>query len=123
MNGEYVVIEQVQHELLENPITVYNFEVADFHTYYVGMSAMLVHNTCEKKPTSPNQMQKQVERGQAPSTVVRVDNPKIPGQLPHIHFSDGTAMNIDGSVHDAMRGLHTLTNSERIWIFKNGWGV
>ena len=122
LNGEYVVIEQVQHELLENPITVYNFEVADFHTYYVGMSAMLVHNTCEKKPTSPNQMQKQVERGQAPSTVVRVDNPKIPGQLPHIHFSDGTAMNIDGSVHDAMRGLHTLTNSERIWIFKNGWG-
>lgn len=122
LNGEYVVIEQVQHELLESPITVYNFEVADFHTYYVGMSAMLVHNTCEKKPTSPNQMQKQVERGQAPSTVVRVDNPKIPGQLPHIHFSDGTAMNIDGSVHDAMRGLHTLTNSERIWIFKNGWG-
>ena len=70
----------------------------------------------------PSRMRKQVERGQAPSTVVRVDNPKIPGQLPHIHFSDGTAMNIDGSVHDAMRGAHTLTNSERIWIFDNGWG-
>ena len=40
----------------------------------------------------------------------------------HIHFSDGTAMNIDGSVHDAMRGAHTLTNNERIWIFDNGWG-
>ena len=84
--------------------------------------SVLVHNTCGGKPTSPNQMQKQVERGQAPSTVVRVDNPKIPGQLPHIHFSDGTAMNIDGSVHDAMRGAHNLTNSERIWIFDNGWG-
>lgn len=36
--------------------------------------------------------------------------------------SDGTAMNIDGSVHDAMRGVHTLTNNERIWIFDNGWG-
>ena len=121
-NGKYVTVEKVQHEILEAPITVYNFEVADFHTYYVGKNAVLVHNTCGGKPTSPNQMQKQVERGQAPSTVVRVDNPKIPGQLPHIHFSDGTAMNIDGSVHDAMRGVHTLTNSERIWIFDNGWG-
>ena len=121
-NGKYVTVEKAQHEILEAPITVYNFEVADFHTYYVGKSAVLVHNTCGGKPTSPNQMQKQVERGQAPNTVVRVDNPKIPGQLPHIHFSDGTAMNIDGSVHDAMRGAHTLTNSERIWIFDNGWG-
>ncbi len=121
-NGKYVTVEKVQHEILEEPITVYNFEVADFHTYYVGKSAVLVHNTCGGKPTSPNQMQKQVERGQAPSTVVRVDNPKIPGQLPHIHFSDGTAINIDGSVHDAMRGAHTLTNSERIWILDNGWG-
>ena len=122
LNGEYVVVEQVQHELLESRETTYNFEVADFHTYYVGKSAVLVHNTCVRKPTSPNQMQKQVERGQAPGTVVRVDNPKIPGQLPHIHFSDGTAMNIDGSIHDAMRGVHILTNIERSWIFDNGWG-
>ena len=122
LNGEYVVVEQVQHELLESLETTYNFEVADFHTYYVGKSAVLVHNTCVRKPTSPNQMQKQVERGQAPGTVVRVDNPKIPGQLPHIHFSDGTAMNIDGSIHDAMRGVHILTNIERSWIFDNGWG-
>ena len=45
-NGKYVTIEKVQHEILEAPITVYNFEVADFHTYYVGKSAVLVHNTC-----------------------------------------------------------------------------
>ena len=81
-----------------------------------------MHNTCIGKPTSPNQMQEQVRSGQAPKTVVRVDNPKIQGQLPHVHFSDGTAMNIDGSIHDAMNGTHHLTNSERIWLFKNGWG-
>ena len=33
-NGEYVVVEQVQHELLESPIRVYNFEGEDFHTYF-----------------------------------------------------------------------------------------
>ena len=45
-NGKYVTVEKVQHEILEAPITVYNFEVADFHTYYVGKSSVLVHNTC-----------------------------------------------------------------------------
>lgn len=50
-SGKYVVVELVQHEILESPVTVYNFEVAEFHTYYVGDSAVLVHNVC--KPTSP----------------------------------------------------------------------
>ena len=45
VNGEYVVVEQVQHELLEAPILVYNFQVADYHTYYVA-SGVLVHNSC-----------------------------------------------------------------------------
>ena len=44
LNGEYVVVEQVQHEILEAPVTVYNFEVEEFHTYYVTGSAILVHN-------------------------------------------------------------------------------
>ena len=44
VNGEYVVVEKVQHELLENPVKVYNFEVEGFHTYYVTDSAILVHN-------------------------------------------------------------------------------
>ena len=45
-NGNYVIIEKVQHEILETPIKVYNFEVEDFHTYYVGSSSILVHNEC-----------------------------------------------------------------------------
>lgn len=45
-NGEYVIVEKVQHEILESPIKVYNFEVEDFHTYFVGESSVLVHNTC-----------------------------------------------------------------------------
>ena len=45
-NGEYVVVEAIEHELLESPITVYNFEVEDFHTYHVGSASVLVHNQC-----------------------------------------------------------------------------
>ena len=48
-NGEYVTVEKVQHELLEEPVKVYNFEVEDFHTYYVGTDvSVLVHNMCKK---------------------------------------------------------------------------
>lgn len=46
VNGEYVVVEKVQHELLENPVKVYNFQVEDYHTYYVGSNGVLVHNSC-----------------------------------------------------------------------------
>ena len=46
LNGEKVVLELVQHEILETPVTTYNFEVADFHTYYVGAYDVLVHNKC-----------------------------------------------------------------------------
>ena len=46
VNGDYVVLEKVQHELLESPIRVYNFHVADYHTYFVGEDCVLVHNSC-----------------------------------------------------------------------------
>ena len=46
-NGELVTVEWVQHEILESPIKVYNFEVEDFHTYFVGECGVLVHNDCD----------------------------------------------------------------------------
>ena len=50
VNGEYVVVEKVQHELLEAPVTVYNFQVEDYHTYYVSDAGVLVHNDCPRSP-------------------------------------------------------------------------
>ena len=46
VNGEYVVVEKVQHEILESSINVYNFQVAGDHTYYVSDIGVLVHNGC-----------------------------------------------------------------------------
>ena len=45
-NGTKGTVEDISNEGLEEPVTVYNFEVADFHTYFVGESGVLVHNTC-----------------------------------------------------------------------------
>ena len=46
VNGEYVVVEKIQHELLESPVAIYNFQVQDDHTYYVSNIGVLVHNKC-----------------------------------------------------------------------------
>ena len=44
VDGDYVVVEQVQHEILESPVNVYNFSVEDNHTYFVGKNGVGVHN-------------------------------------------------------------------------------
>ena len=55
VNGEFVVVEKVQHELLEAPIHVYNFHVEGFHTCFVTNCGVLVHNMCEAPRHTPNQ--------------------------------------------------------------------
>ena len=60
VNGEYVIVEKIQHEILEKPVTVYNFAVEDYHTYYVTRKGVLTHNLC-----------------------VRQNNPGATGQLHH----------------------------------------
>ena len=47
-DGKTVTIDSIEVEELVTPETTYNFEVADFHTYYVTDSKVLVHNTCAK---------------------------------------------------------------------------
>ena len=39
-------IESVVYEQLHEPVKVYNFEVEDYHTYFVGRDGWLVHNIC-----------------------------------------------------------------------------
>ena len=45
-NGEHVIVKKIRCELLESSIKVYNLEVANYHTYYVGNSSILTHNLC-----------------------------------------------------------------------------
>lgn len=44
--GEDIKIIKVDAEYLSIPVTVYNFEVEDYHTYYVGEAGIYVHNMC-----------------------------------------------------------------------------
>ena len=81
VNGEYVVVEQVQHELLEAPIQVYNFEVEDFHTYFVSEAAILVHNKCgDFKKANPQQVEQ--SNNLPEGTFHREIKPEIMSQVP-----------------------------------------
>ncbi|HLJ29455.1 MAG TPA: RHS repeat-associated core domain-containing protein [Candidatus Angelobacter sp.] len=67
----------------------------------------------QQKQTSSNQMQEQVERGQAPKSVARVDKGIGPHEQNHVHFNDGSVLNSDGTWKHAS---HDLTNAERGWL-------
>ena len=57
-DGKYGIIISVKIEELESPETTYNFEVADFHTYYVSEANVLVHNRCGTPETAPDDFTK-----------------------------------------------------------------
>lgn len=46
VHGNILVVENTRTEYLDEPETVYNFQVKDFHTYHVGGNCILVHNDC-----------------------------------------------------------------------------
>ena len=112
LNGELVVVEWVQHEILENPVAVYNFEVEDFHTYYVGNNGgVLVHNSCnhnsawnkERRNYWKNQskvVELDVDYGSFVATdknIKRMASGKAPigwdGYSVHLHHWEGIANN------------------------------
>lgn len=58
-DGNYGIIVSVKLEELANPETTYNFEVEDFHTYFVGENSVCVHNNgCQTPDTAPENFTK-----------------------------------------------------------------
>jgi hypothetical protein len=93
--------------------TVYNLEVFRDHTFFASAAELLVHNC----PGSPGQGKAAVNRGQAPEGIDRIDTDGMaPSGPPHVHFSDGSSMYLDGS---ARHGKPNPTNRQRKWLNKN----
>ena len=61
-DGKLATVYGIWYIYSENPVTVYNFEVADFHTYFVGDASLLVHNKgpCDIVKYSAKQLEKKV---------------------------------------------------------------
>ena len=54
MNGEDLVIVKFFIEETAESVSVYNFQVEDYHTYFVGECGVLVHNECTVPELSDN---------------------------------------------------------------------
>jgi RHS repeat-associated protein len=65
-----------------------------------------------------NQMNRAIQRGQAPRGIVRIDLPKIPFEKLHATFKDGSALNVDGTWK---HGGIDLTRDQAAWLEQNGW--
>ena len=118
VNGEYVVVEKIQHELLENPVKVYNFQVQDYHTYYVAESGVLVHNTCEQEistgRTEPNNLYEQLAMESAKSAPERgrviievLGDPRFEGLSKFAQYFTTSKGNIENYVGNIVAGFFT----------------
>lgn len=66
-SGEVCSLDSSYYERLVEPIKVFNFEVEDLHTYYVGTIGVLVHNTCgDRNHTKPSQVAKEMGYSKEP---------------------------------------------------------
>ena len=70
--GEDLLIENYNIEETENLVDVYNFQVKDNHTYYVGCQSILVHNADKYSTNITPEMEKKILEGQRVGTTNRV---------------------------------------------------
>ena len=77
-HGSHLSIEKSNIELTKKPTVVYNFQVEDFHTYYVGMNRIWVHNECNL-PTkrSKNFVKRVNHRDGSVSITKKIDNKNV----------------------------------------------
>ena len=69
---------------------------------------------------SINQLNKLVQTGKLPKTITRFDKGKILGELDHVHFRNGSALNINGTWKHSSK---ILTNKEIKILTQNGWAL
>ena len=71
-NKNILLVEKFNVELTDKPVTVYNFQVEDFHTYYAGGLGVLVHNASNEYKT------KTVRTAKGEEKIPIVDKPGSP---------------------------------------------
>ena len=83
-DGSKVEIDSLKTEHVEIPETTYNFEVKDFHTYYVSHSNVLVHNVCEKAAMRAAKRSENISINEKP---IEVKNIKMVGENGQTYYA------------------------------------
>ena len=101
--------------------SVNSFQSGDY-TGAAMSAAAVVCKAC-KGATKASKMQQKVKKGQAPKGIKRFDSAEssVPNSKDHVHFDDGTSMNVDGTVHDKKNGAPNPNNKQKKFLKKEGW--
>lgn len=72
-----------------------------------------------------NDIKRDIGKGKAPDSIEHAHNPRIPHEKHHVHFKDGSALNIDGTwKHKSKNGRnHKLTNKEIEYLQSYDWTI
>ncbi|WP_258208112.1 polymorphic toxin-type HINT domain-containing protein [Paenibacillus radicibacter] len=94
-DGSNLTIDKVEFVKLDEPVTVYNFTVADYHTYYVTGIGIWVHNTqCMDSASAA----KTINNADRSSTALSKSDPghRAASFLTEAQIGKGTTFNITG---------------------------
>lgn len=73
-------------------------------------------------PTRPYQLMELAQKNnKAKRYIEAVHTPHVPGQQPHVHFQDGTSLNLDGTIHDKKGGVPSPPKAVREFLEEHGW--
>ena len=93
----------------EKPVTVYNFEVAEWHTYFVGIWMMLVHNA----PACINKVLREIAAGKKKLRLIMLG--KTPGKSSKTGKEVFDRMVKDGKAKVLDTGQKIFEDSKGVW--------
>ncbi|MCM1350225.1 MAG: Hint domain-containing protein [Prevotella sp.] len=117
-NGKYGIIKRVTLQQLETPEVTYNFEVEDYHTYYVGSDGILTHNTHNCGANG-----KIYDSADDAHAAAKKDLGIKPGEKPkeiiHKYYDDGKGYWVDENV-EVYSGNRAIVNHSAGYYFSDG---
>ena len=133
-DGGKLPIQSIKTVEYNHYISVYNFEVEDYHTYYVSDESILVHNTCMKNPqngiyekASYHGVKNNGRKNKAPNNGQEALDNSIPiseNTTRRIGISDGEFVVLDettkGVFHGHVRSWNELSEKMKAVLIKAG---
>ena len=124
-DGKYGIVKEVKTKECKEYIT-YNFEVEDYHTYYVGKNGVLVHNAgCgvnSKTVAGPENVgqYKNVRIDVEMNPVGNVDIHMQAKNLPKMHYENGTFPTAPNKLANSQFVKKGIRKAQE-YILKKGW--
>ena len=126
LNGETISVDKIEVVELGGKINVYNFEVEDLHTYFVGENRVLVHNVCDGTgKTKADVLDENVKKGKAfestKSKDFKIQNPDAEQQIT-IKTQSGVKTRVDNIATNSSTGeiiINEYKSSDTAPLTKN----